>query len=218
MVQVLHILSKAHQEKILHRDIKPENILLGESGEVYLIDWGIALDLEESATDLMLCGTPLYMSLEQLQLQPLNVYSDLYSVGSVAYEFLSLNLAAPYCKSVWALIQELPNYTPKRVDHHVHPSQGAAPSEYSVTIMKALSNNPKDRHQSAEEMLREFQSSLSRQFNIVCPRTFLKHYIFRLSRWVDLNPFINVPILILSVIFFMSSLIGLGIYWGMRLS
>ena len=129
----------------------------------------------------MLSGTPLYMSPEQIQLQPLDVQSDLFSVGSVAYEFLSLHLSAPESKSVWSLVQELPVYTPKRVDHHVHPSQGAAPSEYSVTIMRALSRDPEDRHKNAEEMLAEFQSSLSGQFNIVYPRTFLKHYLNQLS-------------------------------------
>lgn len=73
LIQVANALRIAHRRQIVHRDIKPENIMIGEFGEVYLMDWGLALylgDVEEnpylprrdSASGL--AGTPAYMAPE----------------------------------------------------------------------------------------------------------------------------------------------------------
>ncbi|MBN1654226.1 MAG: serine/threonine protein kinase [Deltaproteobacteria bacterium] len=75
---------------IVHRDIKPSNILVSYAGEVKLADFGIAKAIRSTLdTDGLIRGTPYYMSPEQINRQPLDPRSDLFSLGVVLYELLS---------------------------------------------------------------------------------------------------------------------------------
>jgi serine/threonine-protein kinase len=92
--QVAGALHKAAEHGIVHRDIKPENILLTQSGEVKVADFGLARGVTaKHATDLtqvgITMGTPLYMSPEQIEGRPLDGRSDIYSLGVTAYHMLS---------------------------------------------------------------------------------------------------------------------------------
>lgn len=106
MIQLLRILKAAHQEGVIHRDIKPDNLMIGPSDEVMLVDWGIALNLNENNGENILCGTPLYMSPEQAQMKALTRQSDLYSVGAVFYELISLSKPIPSAPSIVEMLQK----------------------------------------------------------------------------------------------------------------
>jgi WD40 repeat protein len=88
--QVAEALQYAHDRKIVHRDIKPENMLIGESNEILLSDFGIALIAHSSRSQLTqdVIGTVAYMSPEQIQGKP-RPTSDQYSLGIVVYEWLN---------------------------------------------------------------------------------------------------------------------------------
>ncbi len=94
MRQVAAALAKAAERGIVHRDIKPENIMLTRSGEVKVADFGLArgprvgeaVDLTQAG---MTMGTPLYMSPEQVEGEPLDSRSDLYSFGVTCYQMLA---------------------------------------------------------------------------------------------------------------------------------
>lgn len=89
----------AHSRRIIHRDLKPENVMIGTFGEVYVLDWGIAVSLEpdptgrlpdlSTATDI--AGTPSYMAPEQLMQQPalLSERTDVYLLGAMLYELFT---------------------------------------------------------------------------------------------------------------------------------
>jgi DNA-binding response OmpR family regulator len=94
--EMFEALGAAHDAGVAHRDMKPHNVLMLPTGNVKLLDFGIAQLLEqsqeESAAPGHILGTPAYMSPEQLVADPLDPRSDLYSAGVVLYELLTERL------------------------------------------------------------------------------------------------------------------------------
>jgi serine/threonine-protein kinase len=90
-VEVCHAIELAHDHGIVHRDLKPSNVLLGDRGEVYVIDWGIAreMDRDEDERGLTL-GTPGYMSPEQTRGDHVvDPRADIYALGCLLFEILT---------------------------------------------------------------------------------------------------------------------------------
>jgi len=103
-VDVCNATHFAHEKKIIHRDLKPANVMLGDYGEVYILDWGVAhaadaeddiaapsgrhdLGLESGETQQgAVLGTPAYMAPEQLAGDKVSASADIYSLGCILYE------------------------------------------------------------------------------------------------------------------------------------
>ena len=103
--QVCMAIAFAHRRGVLHRDLKPANVMLGDDGEIVVMDWGLAVPLPGAAgerlravlpggIDTASAGTPLYMSPEQARGDDLDERSDVYALGILLYELASL--ARPY--------------------------------------------------------------------------------------------------------------------------
>ena len=94
-MQVLDAVSYAHRRQVLHRDLKPSNILVTEQGEVRLLDFGVARLLHGDTDGSSLTQawgnalTPAYASPELLRGEPVDLRSDIFSLGVVLHELLT---------------------------------------------------------------------------------------------------------------------------------
>jgi len=148
---VARALAYAHEHRVIHRDIKPENILL-ENGVPRIVDFGIALAVEESDAERLthtgvVIGTPAYMSPEQgAGSTTIDHRSDIYSLACVLYEMLTG--APPFeAPTVQATIVSQMVDPPPRV----RKSRPMVPLGLEATVQKALAKDPAERFQSAAE-------------------------------------------------------------------
>ncbi len=146
--QVLDALSYAHQQHVIHRDIKPANMMLTSDGVVKLTDFGIARSRNDAT--LTAAGTTTgslsYMSPEQVNGEPTDGRSDLYSVGISLYEMVTgqrpFQADSDFAVMV-AHLKEVP-----RPPIEILPSLGP---ELNTVILTAIAKSPKARYQTADD-------------------------------------------------------------------
>lgn len=154
--QVAAALCKAHELSIVHRDIKPENILLSNSGEVKVADFGLARVQNNDTKTLtqvgVAMGTPLYMSPEQVEGRPVDARSDIYSLGVSSYHLLA---GVPPHTGETALaiaVQHLHN-TPEPLEN----VRSDLPSAMARIVHKMMAKKPDSRPHSPSDLLVELR-------------------------------------------------------------
>ena len=147
LLRIGDALSFAHAEGIIHCDIKPENVIIGEHGQVYLLDWGIAAQLngQGKRQSRGFAGTPIYAAPEMVSPRPtLTIHTDIYLLGATLFHLLQGR--APHTGSdvsaVLASLQRDPT-----------PRLAGVPEALVLICNKAMARRPEDRHDSIEAML-----------------------------------------------------------------
>lgn len=147
--QICLALDYAHRQQLIHRDIKPANIHITPTGQVKIMDFGLAITGETkrlTATGRII-GTPAYLSPEQAQGLPLTNRTDIYSTGVVLYELVTGVL--PFdADDIGVLLLQQVKKAPKP------PSDFVAdiPDSLERAILKSLAKQPESRFETAGAM------------------------------------------------------------------
>ena len=204
---VLHALEYAHARGVVHRDVKPANVMVGPFGEVVLMDWGIAKAVAapeglSAGTDELpavnltgtrmgtMIGTPAYMSPEQFrgEIDKIDARSDLYAVGVMLYELLTLSNAATGRPDVEA-VKRLVLARESAVDEANVALEPGVGFDLQWLCWRATHRDPGQRFESARAMLDEMDRIASGLCRVDCAFTALKRASGASTRAVDTHPF-----------------------------
>jgi eukaryotic-like serine/threonine-protein kinase len=153
LMQVCNAAHFAHSRGIVHRDLKPENVMIGGFGEVYVLDWGIAVSLRDDAEGRLarardakeMAGTPAYMAPEMLgaEVGSLSERTDVYLLGAILYEIVAGRPPHTGADLV-EIVSSVVISEPAMPDH--------VPRELARVCRRAVSRDPADRFASAAEL------------------------------------------------------------------
>jgi serine/threonine-protein kinase len=153
-------LDQAHNAGIVHRDVKPGNVMLTPSGDVKVMDFGIARALTGAGATMTqtasVIGTANYLSPEQARGEHVDARSDVYSTGCLLYELLT---GAPPFSGDTAVsvayqhVREDP-VPPSRIEPDL-------PATVDAIVLKAMAKNPANRYQSAADLRADLERALA---------------------------------------------------------
>jgi serine/threonine-protein kinase len=195
-VALCNTVAYAHSRGVLHRDLKPQNVVLGDYGEVILLDWGLArlVEAPEASSDRVpapvepprdlaatmhgqAIGTPAYMAPEQAegQLERLGARTDVYGLGAILYEILTA--CPPFTGDDTTAILRRVMIDEPELPRVLAP---ATPRALEAICLKALAKNPTDRYASAKDLALDVQRWLADE----PPEAWHEPVWARASRWV----------------------------------
>jgi eukaryotic-like serine/threonine-protein kinase len=153
--QICSALDAAHEKGVVHRDMKPQNVLLESTGDVKIMDFGIARlsDMKGMTTTGMIMGTPDYMSPEQAQGFNLDARTDIYSTGVVLYEVFTGKLPFVADSPLAVLNKHIREAVPPPIT--LNPE---LPRELELILYRALAKNPEDRYQRISQLNADLES------------------------------------------------------------
>ena len=150
--KIASAIAAAHAQGVIHRDIKPGNVMVTRDGTVKVMDFGIArvLGPETAPQTSAVLGTASYLSPEQAQGGPVDARTDIYSLGAVLYELLAGRppfMGDTPVAVAYKQVNETPAF-PSTLNPDV-------PARLDAVVMKALSKNPSNRYQTADEFSKD---------------------------------------------------------------
>ncbi|MBX3474945.1 MAG: protein kinase [Planctomycetes bacterium] len=169
--QVCQAVAFAHARGVIHRDLKPSNIMLGEFGEVLVLDWGLAkvkgaVDVKGASTqhlkddssvqtmDGLIMGTPAYMAPEQARAESelVDEKSDVYALGAILFELVTGR--PPFEGNARQIIDEVSKAGPP-APQSILPE---APPELCALVEKALARDRAQRMAGAQQLAEQVQA------------------------------------------------------------
>jgi WD40 repeat protein len=151
---VCQAMAYSHRHGVVHRDLKPANIMIGEFGEVHVVDWGLAEVLAETGDDSdPTAGTPAYLAPERIRGEPATPAGDVWALGAILAEVIVGDRLLPEGRleilATWADGQPARPVWPER-----------APAELVAIADKALATSPAARYPDAEPLAADVSAFL----------------------------------------------------------
>jgi serine/threonine-protein kinase len=143
-------LQYAHDHDVTNRDVKPSNVLIAPTGHAKVTDFGIAKVSEKSTVETLpgvVLGTPAYLSPEQLTGRPADARSDVYGLGAVLYEMVTVH--KPFMGDTPAEVAGNALHSRPARPSSINPN---VPESFEGILRKALARDPNERYQSADEL------------------------------------------------------------------
>ena len=194
----------ANRSGVIHRDIKPANILLHGETDIKISDFGSALMTASDSTQISGIGSPAYMSPQQIKEHPLNLQTDIYSLGVVLYQLLTGQL--PFqASNNFSMMYQITNVEPQP------PSslRTEIPPIVDKIVRKAMQKELEQRYQNWEDFSQDLAGVFlteqvakakeefadSEKFNTLRALSFFVNFtdaelweVLRISRWEDCKP------------------------------
>ncbi|HEV8112137.1 MAG TPA: bifunctional serine/threonine-protein kinase/formylglycine-generating enzyme family protein [Planctomycetota bacterium] len=183
LLRVCDTLEFAHAAGVVHRDLKPSNVMVGDFGETYVVDWGLARSAgasdDEREGDVV--GTPAYMAPEQALALPdlVGPRADVYSVGALLYHLLTGHRPYPEHDSGDDVLAALRAGPPAEVEHEAPD----APAELVAVCRKAMARDPGSRYEGVGELSRDLRAWMERRV----VRAYESGAWPELKKWVSRN-------------------------------
>jgi len=160
LIQICQVLNFIHSRLLVHRDIKPENIRITPDGNVKMMDFGL-MDQMGLPSNGQITGTIAYLPPEVAQGGIIDVRSDLYSLGCLAYELVAGHPPFTAPKIIEVIKKHL-SETPEPLKE----ARPDCPKELEEIILKLLAKNQNDRYQSTSELLNDLVPLSGEKFTI----------------------------------------------------
>jgi tetratricopeptide (TPR) repeat protein/tRNA A-37 threonylcarbamoyl transferase component Bud32 len=191
---VCNAIAYAHSRGVIHRDLKPQNVVLGDYGEVIVLDWGLAKLVERAEETLtpavavaresdrsetvqgQVLGTPAYMSPEQAEgrWDGVDRRTDTYGLGAILYEILAGQ--TPFDGAGTADVLRKVASEPPVPPHSVHSK---VPLALEAICLKAMAKRPEARYGSARELADEVRHYLADE----PVSAYTEPVVARIARW-----------------------------------
>ncbi len=164
--QLCSALSLFHQQDIVHRDIKPDNIMLDDSMNVYLSDFGLAKMLWDTTEpdDEGVTGSPPYMAPEQIRGEALTPQTDIYALGIIIYELLAGKHPYAGTKLSTMLAKHLKEELPPLPVFNAH--QEPIPQNVNAIIARATAKEPHLRYKNVLEIAQDLRQAMLGNFDM----------------------------------------------------
>ena len=159
-LNVCEAIAYTHSKGFLHRDLKPDNIMIGKYGEVMILDWGIADTIESktpppSSPPDKIAGTVSYMAPERALGSPASVPTEIYALGVILYQILTLHL--PFQRGTLAQFRKF-----MLKEKYIEPMEVAPyrdiPHQLSEVAKRCLAFSEADRYQTVNALLSDLKN------------------------------------------------------------